>query len=163
MEENHAIRMFRTTAIVHVIPNPIKIKSDTSCLIMATVCEDIANYYRHLTNQALHIGLVKPSWDAHITISKINPEIPATLDRTVINVEYEPIVRYSGDVPMPNANDDWKSKIGKFWFIDVYSDDIRKIRKSLGLPDYNKFHITIGTLEKSVDVSNRYAYRNESV
>jgi len=150
--------MFSTLATVHVIPNPQKINSDTACLITAIVDEGIADYYRYLTNRALHIGLVKPSWNAHVTISKINPVVPMEWDKKKITIEYEPWVRYSGDNPVPNPPPDWEAKKGLFWFIDVYSDDIREIRKSLGLPDFTKFHVTIGTLKKSVDVSKRYAY-----
>lgn len=127
---------------------------------MATADEELARFYRHMTNKALHIGLLKPSWNAHITISKINKNVPMEFDKKRITFEYEPIVRYSGDNPLQNPTEDWQAKIGLFWFIDIYSDDIRKIRKSIGLPDYEKFHITIGILQKRVDVSKRFVYRD---
>jgi hypothetical protein len=150
--------MFTSTATVHVIPNPIKINSETTCLITATADEELARYYRHVANQALHIGLLKPSWNAHITISKINPFVPMEFDKKEITFHYEGLIRYSGDNPIPNPTENWERKKGLFWFIDVYSDDIREIRKSLGLPDFEKFHLTIGILQKSVDVSRKFAY-----
>jgi hypothetical protein len=150
--------MFQSQATVHVIPNPQKINSDTACLIMATADDELSRYYRHVANQALHIGLLKPGWTPHITISKINPVVPMEFDRKEITFFYDGLVRYSGDNPMQNPTEDWRRKIGLFWFIDVYSDDIRKIRKSLSLPDFEKFHLTIGILEKTVDVSKKFAY-----
>ncbi len=150
--------MFQSEATVHVIPNPQKINSETACLITATACEELARYYRHVANQALHIGLLKPSWAAHITISKINPVIPMEFDKKDITFFYDGLIRFSGDNPIQNPTENWERKRGLFWFIDVYSDDIREIRKSLGLPDFEKFHLTIGILQNSVDVSKKFAY-----
>lgn len=147
--------MFIAPATVHVIPNPQKIKSETSCLITAVADEGIAAFYRHMTNQALHIGLLKPSWSAHVTISKINPVIPKQFDKKPVTIHYTPFVRYSGDNPIAEPTPEWLNKVGRFWFIDVWSDDIREIRRELGLPDYEKFHLTIGVLENPVDVSRK--------
>lgn len=139
--------MFETNAIVHVISQPSKIKHDTKCLITALVDENIATFYRHLTNRALHINLIKPSWKAHVTISKINTEVPMHMDKKKISIRYSPFVRYSGDNPIAVPTPEWTRKIGKFWFVDVWSDDIQAIRQELELPDYDKFHVTIGFLE----------------
>ena len=135
--------MFSSTATVHVIKNPKKIKHNTDFLISANTCEELSRYYREELYRHEHIKTFKPSWNSHITIQKYNIEetydIAMEYDKKEITFSYEPIVRYSGDTRVPEG-----VVQGKYYFIDVYSDDIREIRASLNLPDYSKFHITIG-------------------
>jgi hypothetical protein len=139
--------MFTSTAIVQVIRNPTKIKHDTDFLVTATTCEELTRYYRYLVLKHNYIRLLKPSWKSHITISKINPAdkypVAASFDKKEIEFSYEPIVRYSGDTT--------GDKPPIHWFLDVYSDGIREIRSSLGLPDYTKFHVTIGILQDGTE------------
>jgi hypothetical protein len=146
--------MFSSTATVHVVKNPKKINHTTNFLITASTCEELSRYYREELYRHEHIKLFRPSWNSHITISKINFEekydIAMNWDKKEISFSYEPIVRYSGD----NGPVDIE-KIGRYYFIDVYSDDIRKIRAELGLPDFNKFHITIGILAEFFYNSNK--------
>jgi hypothetical protein len=139
--------MFTSTATVQIIRNPKNIKSDTDFLVTAITCEELSRYYRYLVLKHNYINLLKPGWKSHITISKINPAekfpVASLFDKREIEFSYEPIVRYSGDTT--------KDKPPTHWFLDVYSDEIREIRYALGLPDYTKFHVTIGILQNGTE------------
>lgn len=138
--------MLKSTAEINLIRNPANIKENTDFLITAIACEELARYYRYWVKKSQYIDLIRPGWKPHITVSKINPveklELIAHYDKKQIEFSYEPIVRFSGDVGTNIADDKYR----KYWFIDVYSDDIQTLRSILGLPDYTKFHITIGLL-----------------
>lgn len=146
--------MFTSTAVVKVITDPIKIGKQTKCLITAITSNQLAEYYRHQTNRSLRINLVKPSWNAHITVSKVNKIIPQEFHNQKINFKYDPTVRFSGDVPGTSSD-----KFGRFWFIDCFSVDIRAIRASLKLPDLERFHITIGICNDPGQISSKMLNR----
>lgn len=132
--------MFHSFAKINIIQNPKKIKQNTDFLITAIADEELCRYYRYWVKKCLYLTLFRPSWHSHITVSKLNSiekfETVKKFNKKKIKFFYEPIVRYAGDT----TND----KPPIHWFIDVYSDDIREIRQTLDLPDYTKFHITIG-------------------
>lgn len=139
--------MFTSIATVQIIRNPKSIRAETDFLVTATTCEELSRYYRYLVLKHNYINLLKPGWKSHITISKINPAekfpIAALFDKKEIEFSYEPIVRYTGDTS--------NTRPPTHWFLDVYSDGIREIRSSLGLPDFTKFHVTIGMLPNGTE------------
>ena len=140
--------MFTSIATVQIIRDPKNIKAETNFLVTAITSEELSRYYRYLVLKHNYINLLKPGWKSHITISKINPAqkfpIAALFDKKEIEFSYEPIVRYSGDTT--------KDKPPTHWFLDVYSDGIREIRSALGLPDFTKFHVTIGMLPDGIEI-----------
>lgn len=129
-------------------PHRPGLKSKTDWWCVANTDSEICRYYRWWVWRRYMIKLEKPAWGAHISI--IRGEVPQEQFRDgwkkhhgeIIEFEYSPIVRYSGDTTGDRPN--W------FWFVDVWCPKMNDIRKELGLKwrDDNgepfKFHITIG-------------------
>ncbi len=80
-------------------------------------------------------------YGAHISVVKgeriPNPDRWKYKNGKTITFEYWPLPRGDND---------------KHIWIDVYSESLRDIRATLGLPDRKKFHITIGRLTDSVSL-----------
>lgn len=116
-------------------------KSKTDWWLIATVDPEIVRYYRDWVKRTYHVkGLCPPSWGAHISI--VRGEGNFIKDKSLwkkyenqwFNFEYE---------HNPTSGNDGQTE-GKYWFIDVYSNDFMRIRKELGLKTYYKFHLTVG-------------------
>lgn len=101
--------------------------------MVAYVCKDLSRYYLSLIPKYYY---VKPQmYPAHVTIVRKEVE---SADLTfaprsgIIQIEYSPYIQTNG----------------VYWWLDVWSDEIRCIRRSLGLPDYREgfscYHLTIG-------------------
>lgn len=131
--------MFESQATIKVIDDPKAIPYDTKCLITAIVDRGITDYYRKITNDQLKFNLIQPSWAPHITISKRNAIVPKQFHNNKIKFQYDGDIRFNGDTLSTLS-----TRSGQYWFIDCYSIDIMNIRRALGLPEFNKFHITFG-------------------
>lgn len=106
---------------------------------VAYINGELDDYYRSLIPKAWY---VKPqAFPAHITVVRLNREVAANNpnwkldDGKDIKFAYETIINTDGTY---------------FW-LNAWSEDIKKIRNSLGLPDYREgfssYHITIGNIK----------------
>lgn len=108
---------------------------------MAWLDDEIARYYRSLLPKAL--GVCPPIRPAHVSIVRLFEEVPnredwGAYDGSAIRVTYYPSVQTDGI----------------YYWLDVYSNEIGFIRRSLGLstfrntnpnyPMYSCYHLTIG-------------------
>lgn len=125
--------LYKSNAIVQYGP---KLKA------IAIIDQNISDYYRKLIPK--YKNAKSQAYKAHITIVRLNKEIPLNMEfwgkyeNKNIVFEYNPIVQ----------NDE------NYYWLDAYSEDISKIRKELGLPEYrddtkfgglkrSSYHITI--------------------
>jgi len=103
--------------------------------IVAYVNPEISRYYRNLMPKYMYVEQQK--YPAHVTIIiKDEEELPSNssiVDGKRIKLYYDSEVKYSD----------------MYVWLNVYSEDIEKIRVSLGLSKcrYSCFHITIGNMK----------------
>lgn len=102
--------------------------------LVVSLEEDFTAYYRKLFG--LRNILLKPSFDSHITVAK-NIDGSKFQDEK-IEFTYSHLIRISGDTT--------KDRKENFYFLDVWCDRLKEIRKELNLPCWYKFHITIGKI-----------------
>jgi predicted esterase YcpF (UPF0227 family) len=99
--------------------------------------EDFTAYYRKLLGFRQYI--LKPSFGSHISVCR---GVDASrYHGQEVEFQYSHLIRLSGDTRV-----DEKVKPDTYYFLDVWSDQIKQIRTELGLPNYHKFHITIGRI-----------------
>jgi len=85
---------------------------------------NIVEYYKSLIPKYYYLNPQK--YDPHITVVRINKELPLNMavwmkyEGTKIDFEYSPVIQ----------------KDGAYWFLDVYSQKIGDIREELELPRF---------------------------
>ena len=104
--------------------------------IVLNLGRDFTNYYWTLIPKARRYGLNKPMYPGHITVVRFKYEQPdysrwGYLDGARLSFKYSPIVEEDA----------------LYLFLRVWSEDIGRVRKHLGLPQFihnrNNYHITI--------------------
>ena len=126
----------------------LKKNKDFWCVV--DVDPEITRYYRYWVDK--HIsnplgfekkGLIKPAWDAHISV--IRGETPPEdkmhfwkkYHGKLTQFEYSPCVKKTKESNRFNQQED-------FWFVEVRSSMLKKIRDDFGFKSDWLFHITIG-------------------
>lgn len=133
-----------------IVYDPLRpgLKSKTDWWCVANTDSEICRYYRWWVWRRYMIKLENPAWGAHVSICRgeyIREEYkPLWKKRNhkVVEFEYSPVVRYTGDTTSDRPS--------TFWFVDVICPEMNEIRKELGLPwcyddgEPFKFHLTVG-------------------
>ena len=115
--------------------------------ITLLVDQGLANYYRSLIPKTERV--IKPRWDAHITVVRPEYEIP-------------PKIRYWGDyegLKVEFPYDPYLLNGNGYYWINVWSLRLEAIRTELGLENFSRypmlpkgysktFHITVGKYEE---------------
>lgn len=117
-------------------PRPgLKKKHKARSVIIQPKFDDIDLYYQWFLKKRYGLRLQRPVWRPHVTIVKGNEKIKNELswkkhDQVIIEYEYSPAIE----------------KNFQFWTLPVRCDQMKELRRDLGLkPDF-PFHITIGRL-----------------
>ncbi len=105
--------------------------------LILTCCPDLARYYRMIYNtwnRTKDLKLMKPAWDAHVSV--VRGEIP----------EYKDLWRSWDGKEMEFSYDPELSGNGEYYWLDVECEELLDIREKLGLPRMPVFglHLTIG-------------------
>ena len=141
---NENLDFIELRGIVKYNPERPGLKSQAACCIIE-IDQGIVDFYRSLLNSHYKTDLLKPSWNAHISVIQGSIDVNSNeykafwlkYDNQEVVFRYKPLIRYSGDtLPVENGDNGW------FWFIDVECEMIKKIREDFGLP-FNKAHFTI--------------------
>ena len=151
--ENLRHRCYEFESSGVLLYNPCRKGREDPLTIVIEVEEEIGEYYRFLFNKALNIKLLKPSWSAHISITR---GIESDLD----------FVNY------------WKSKTGQrvkflythelFWnknhvWLNTYCEEISKYREKYHINHkVNEAlgHITIGKFQQNNYVREFKSYKD---
>lgn len=116
--------------------------------LFVSVDRGIVDFYNWLTirngldllkggKSGFHISIVKglrPAKESHKIHEKISPKLLKSFTGLRINYKYSNQVKY-------NDFHAW---------VDVEPTPINEIRKQLGLPEYNAYHITLGRVKYNV-------------
>ena len=89
--------------------------------------DDLARYYYSLIPKYCRIQ--RPRYKPHVTVVRINQEMPTQLKYWGKYEGDTIVIRYSGDVKFDN----------NYYWIPVWSTELEKIRRELGLPDTSRF------------------------
>lgn len=108
---------------------------------------EITRYLRAHIKMNYHLDLIKPSWDAHVSVFRgeshlITNPLWKKYDKHKVEIHYDMNIRQSGDV----HKDDYQ-----FFFVDVKSDFLLNMRKEMNVPFNWPFHLTIGKLPDGVN------------
>ena len=126
----------KSTGTIIYDPNRFGMKKRTEWWSILEVDKEITRYYRWWVKNRYWIDLIKPSWDAHISIvrgEKPKPELMhlwKKYDKQKVDFLYEHKV--------------YKGKKNEFWMVEVKSPFLLSIRKELCLPTNWSLHLTIG-------------------
>lgn len=106
---------------------------------VAYVDKEIARYYLSLIPKYYYVQ--PQAYPPHITIVRRRIEVPPNQEYwrkyhgQSIDIQYEPGIKTDGT----------------YFFLDAYSNDVSKIRKELGLPQYRDgfkcYYITVGNIK----------------
>lgn len=105
---------------------------------------EICRYYRWWIERRYHVkGLCPPSWGAHVSVIRGEKPPPHLMhlwkkyNGQVVEFEYKHDPRQSGDA----TNGD---RPNHYWFVDVRSSFLMKIREEFGFPCTWNLHLTVG-------------------
>lgn len=107
---------------------------------------EITRYMRAHIKMNYHLDLIKPSWDAHISIFRGEHHLTDNplwkkYDKQKVEIYYNMDIRQTGDT----QRDDYQ-----FFFVDVQSNLLTQMRKEMNVPFHWPFHITVGKLPDNV-------------
>lgn len=137
---------FECEGTIRYNPERKGLKKNATCCIIE-IDNEIIDYYRTMLNNYYGMELIKPSWDAHVSIIQGSIDVDSEeykkywfkYDNKKIKILYSGFPRYSGDTSAVGNGDN-----GWFWFLDVKSQDFYDIRDEFGLTTNFKPHLTIG-------------------
>jgi hypothetical protein len=117
-------------------------KTRTKNWCVLEVDREITRYYRALLFKSKHIRLCQPAWDAHVSI--VRGEYIPNMAKWKYNQSTSIAISYDPTQIHQTKSGRLDNDTGDFYYIPIYSDDINNIRKQLGLPTYDEYHLTIG-------------------
>lgn len=106
--------------------------------VIASCDNEIANYYRWHIERRFGITLLKPAFDAHVSI--VIGEQPTNIELWGKHQNLEIDFSYTNKI---YTN-------GEFWWLNVQSPAMLELRDQLGLPEKtHNLHLTIGRVNKT--------------
>jgi hypothetical protein len=132
--------MFTSTGILHYDPLPGSKHYEPWWGLLQ--CDDqIAKYYTwHLKRHGVEVDPAN-LWGVHVSILKgespPKPEVWGKYEDYEVEFHYNHLIRYDN---------------GKHAWVDVYSEDLSKIREELGFAPKFWYHLTIGRLIRPYEV-----------
>lgn len=117
----------------------MKRRTDHWCIV--DVDKEITRYYRNWFLREKHIILEQPSWDAHISVIRGEPQVKR---------HPELWKKYHGErVDFTYVHGDYRScpdekNGGTYYWINIACPKLSHIRQEMGLPVGWHFHITFG-------------------
>lgn len=134
---------FDGTAKVIYDPSRPGMKRKTERWCVANTDGEIARYFRWWVQKRYWIdNLCIPSWGAHISVTRGEFIQPRYRDNWKKFQNRKVKFKYTNYVKRTQENE--SNDGGYFWYVDVVSEDLDEIRRSLGLRIYPFYHITIG-------------------
>lgn len=108
---------------------------------VVNVDREITRYYRWWLQKEKHIILQQPAWDAHISVVS---GTPISHDKQHIwkkrHGQRMSFTYQHGDVQVSKD----PNQPGSFFWVRVKCPDATELRRELGLPAYETFHMTVG-------------------
>lgn len=120
-------------------PNIKKEKNVWWCVV--EIDDEIANYYRWWVSRRYHKTMLKPSWNAHITV--VGGTKPKNINKWKERHGQEVIFAYE-HYPQTYDPNVRRSSEPPHWWVRVYCDELNDVREELGLRREYPFHITVG-------------------
>lgn len=128
-------------------------QSTWKSVVICSIGGDIDLYYSWFLKNRFNLILNRALRCAHITL--VN-------DRTSDISNYDEVYKkYNGKEITFTYNPEEIRSNGKHWWLKVYSEEAKEIRKSLGLSEipYMPFHLTIGYSNEKTEYHSKYILR----
>jgi hypothetical protein len=143
--------MFEHKTVGKLVYDPYRadMKRRTEGWCILEVDREITRYYRERLRSELHLHLQPPSWDAHVSV--VRGERLATDKRHLwkkyankrIEIAYSlPGEYYEGRSHLKDKQVDG----GRFFIVNIKSQELMDIRHELGLPTNWSLHLTFGRI-----------------